>query len=68
MLSAGAGTFARIYVTETEGITLGGAMLNPEVVAERFGEISDPSGARTLANGFEQAEKLAAAAMRVEEG
>ena len=43
-------------------------MLTPEAVAERFDEISDPSTARTLANGFEQAEKLVAAAMRAQEG
>jgi NAD(P)-dependent dehydrogenase (short-subunit alcohol dehydrogenase family) len=65
ILSAGAGSFARVYVTETEGISLSGDALSPEAVAERFAEISDPTHARALSNGFEQAEKLTAAAMRV---
>jgi NAD(P)-dependent dehydrogenase (short-subunit alcohol dehydrogenase family) len=64
MLSAGAGTFARVYVTETEGVSLAGDALTPEGVARHFAEISDPVGAREIASGFEQAEKLAAAAMR----
>lgn len=64
MLAAGAGTFARIYVTETEGVSLAADALTPEAVAERFDEISDASTARRLANGLEQTEKLAAAAMR----
>ena len=37
----------------------------PIRVAEHFAEISDPSSAREISNGFEQAEKLAAAAKRV---
>ena len=65
MLSAGAGTFARVYVTETEGVSLAGASLTPEAVAEHFGEISDPSSAREISTGFEQVEKLAAAAKRL---
>jgi hypothetical protein len=64
MLSAGAGTFARVYVTETEGVSLTGASLTPEAVAEHFSEISDPSGAREVATGFHQADKLVAAARR----
>ena len=65
ILSAGAGSFARVYVMETEGISLPRENLSPEAVAERFEEISDPTHARALSNGFEQAEKLTAAAMRV---
>ena len=64
ILAAGAGTFARIYVTETEGISLAGDMLTPEAIAERFDEISDASTARPLPNGFAQAEKLVSAAVR----
>ena len=64
ILAAGAGTFARIYVTETEGISLSGDMLTPEAVAGRFDEISDASTARSLSNGFAQADKLVSAAMR----
>ena len=65
MLTAGAGTFARVYVTETEGVSLMGKDLTPEGVAAHFDAISDPSSARAIASGFEQADKLAAAAMRV---
>ncbi|CAN5234118.1 SDR family NAD(P)-dependent oxidoreductase [soil metagenome] len=61
MLSAGAGSFARVYVTETEGISLPKENLSPEAVAEHFEEISDPARARTLSTGFEQASKLVAA-------
>jgi NAD(P)-dependent dehydrogenase (short-subunit alcohol dehydrogenase family) len=67
ILSAGAGSFARVYVTETEGISLSKESLSPEAVAERFEEISEPTRARTLSTGFEQADKLVAAAMRVHE-
>jgi len=65
ILSAGGGAFARVYVTETEGISLAKEDLSPEAIADRFDEISDPSHARALSSGFEQAEKLTAAAMRV---
>ncbi len=61
ILSAGAGAFARVYVTETEGISLPKEMLSPETIAERFDEISDRTRARTLAAGFDQTDKLVAA-------
>jgi NAD(P)-dependent dehydrogenase (short-subunit alcohol dehydrogenase family) len=64
VLSAGAGTFARVYVTETEGVSLSGADLTPEAIAARFEEISDPSTAREVSTAFAQADKLAAAAKR----
>jgi len=64
MLSAGSGSFARVYVTETEGISLLPDNLTPDAVADRFEEISDPTGARIVSNAFEQADKLATAAMR----
>ena len=57
-LSAGAGSFARVYVVETQGISLDPQMLTPETVAARFHEISDARDARSLSTGFEQAEKL----------
>jgi NAD(P)-dependent dehydrogenase (short-subunit alcohol dehydrogenase family) len=60
-LSAGAGSFARVYVMETEGINVPAEMLSAEAVAERFEEISDPRHARPLSTGFEQAQKLVAA-------
>jgi hypothetical protein len=65
ILSAGAGTFARVYVTETEGVSLAGTGLTPESVAAHFSEISEPSGAREITTGFDQGDKLAAAARRV---
>lgn len=64
ILSAGAGVFARVYIAETEGISLSAEALSPETVAERFAEISDSTNAVALASGFEQAEKLTAAATR----
>jgi len=64
VLSAGGGSFARVYVTETEGISVSGDELTPEVIAKRIDEINDPTGARALSSGFEQAEKLTAAATR----
>jgi hypothetical protein len=65
VLSAGAGTFARVYVKETEGASFAGAGLTPEAVAEHFEEISDPSHAREISSGFAQADKLAASAKRI---
>ncbi|HET7714168.1 MAG TPA: SDR family NAD(P)-dependent oxidoreductase [Bauldia sp.] len=64
ILSAGGGSFARVYVVETRGISLAEAELSPEAVAARFGEISDVVDAVTLSQGFDQADKLATAAMR----
>jgi NAD(P)-dependent dehydrogenase (short-subunit alcohol dehydrogenase family) len=65
ILSAGGGAFARVHIVETQGIGLAPGDLSPETVALRFDEISDPVGAVALRAGFEQADKLAAAAMRV---
>lgn len=65
ILSAGGGAFARVHIVETQGIGLAPGDLSPETVALRFDEISDPVGAVALSAGFEQADKLAAAAMRV---
>jgi NAD(P)-dependent dehydrogenase (short-subunit alcohol dehydrogenase family) len=68
ILAAGGGSFARVYVTETQGVSLAGAMLSPEGVAEHFNEISDPAGAVMPATGFDQTEKLANSALRVRTG
>ncbi|MGX1099432.1 SDR family NAD(P)-dependent oxidoreductase [Amorphus sp. MBR-141] len=64
ILSAGAGVFARVCITETEGILLSGEDLSPETVAARFDEIGDRTGEHVLNSGFEQAEKLTASALR----
>jgi NAD(P)-dependent dehydrogenase (short-subunit alcohol dehydrogenase family) len=66
MLSAGAGSFARVYVSETEGVSFAKDELSPEAVAEHFAEISDQSHARIYTEGFQQAQKLAAAAVRAQ--
>jgi NAD(P)-dependent dehydrogenase (short-subunit alcohol dehydrogenase family) len=68
VLSAGAGSFARVYVTETEGVSFFGDDLTPEAVAAHFAEISDLSTAREVATGFAQADKLAGARRRLDEG
>jgi NAD(P)-dependent dehydrogenase (short-subunit alcohol dehydrogenase family) len=64
ILSAGGGAFARVHIVETQGIGLHPGDISPDSVALRFDEISDPVGAVALGAGFEQADKLAAAAMR----
>lgn len=68
VLSAGAGTFARVYVTETEGVSLAGSDLTPEAVATHFEAISDRTSAREVASGFAQADKLTASARRLLDG
>lgn len=68
VLSAGAGTFARVCVTETEGVSFAAADLTPEAVAEHFVEIGDATNAREMPNSFAQADKLVASAKRVLEG
>lgn len=65
MLSAGAGSFARVHITETEGVSLLPENLTPDAVAECFDAICNPSGARVVSSAFEQADKLAASAMRI---
>lgn len=67
ILSAGAGVFARVYITETEGVLLTGDDLSPDTVAARFDEIGDRTGERVLNSGFEQAEKLTASALQAGE-
>ena len=66
ILSAGAGSFARVYVSETEGVSFAKEDLSPEAVAEHFAEISDQTQMHTYTEGFQQAEKLAAAALRAQ--
>jgi len=63
MLCAGAGSFARTLIVETQGVHLPPDSRTPENIAAAFGRISDPAGAITMANAFEQTEKLAAPAI-----
>jgi len=64
MLAAGAGTFAKVVVLETAGVHLDTDQCTPEEVARRFADISDLSGARSVATAFDQVSKLVAAAGR----
>lgn len=63
MLGAGAGCFAQTRVYETQGITLTGD-ITPEMVAERFAEIADPTNQEELTSAFDQTKKYVANAAR----
>ncbi len=58
ILSAGAGSFARIIVYETEGIWLAEDERTPEKLAERWDEAQDPVAQKELKMAGEQTEKL----------
>jgi hypothetical protein len=62
---ASGGSFSRVHVRETESIGLPAEELTLGVIARRIDEINDPTGARSLSSGFEQADKLTAAATRL---
>jgi NAD(P)-dependent dehydrogenase (short-subunit alcohol dehydrogenase family) len=62
ILCAGAGAFARTFVTETDGLFIADAERTPEGVAARFAEISDRKGERELQGAYEQTDKLVAKA------
>ena len=59
ILSAGAGSFAQTRITETTGITLAGDDLTPETIAARWGDITDPTGARDMPDAFSQTRRFA---------
>jgi len=63
ILTAGAGSYARVMTVETDGIYLAPQDRTPETVAARFAEISDPAGQRALATGLEQTMKFLNRAM-----
>ena len=63
ILTAGAGSYARAMMVETDGIYLAPQDRTPETVAARFAEISDPAGQRALATGLEQTMKFLNRAM-----
>jgi len=54
ILGAGCGVFARTIIYETDGVYLPDAERTPEMVAERFAEISDPSRQTALAAAYDQ--------------
>lgn len=64
ILCAGAGSFARTFITETDGIFIPDAERTPEMVAARFAEICDRAGEKELKGAYEQTDKLVAKAAR----
>ncbi|HID9776574.1 TPA: SDR family NAD(P)-dependent oxidoreductase [Pseudomonas aeruginosa] len=54
ILGAGAGVFACSHLYETDGLFLHEQERTPEVIAERFGEISNPEGQASLEGAFDQ--------------
>ena len=64
MLCAGAGSFARAEVVETEGLYLAADERTPETVARRFAEISARAGEAPLTDAWAQTKKYLAMARR----
>ncbi|GAC1337124.1 MAG: SDR family NAD(P)-dependent oxidoreductase [Beijerinckiaceae bacterium] len=64
ILCAGAGSFARTLIYETEGIHIPASERTPEEVAARFVEISDASRQQMLTGAFQQTNKFVEAAAR----
>ncbi len=62
ILGAGAGSFARIEVIESEGVNLSEEEWTPDAVAANIEAISDMSRARNLLGAFEQTNKYVAQA------
>ena len=53
MLSAGAGVFAKVEISQAAGVGFAGEDINPDSIAENWSEISDMSDAKALFNGGE---------------
>ncbi len=68
IIAAGAGSFARAIVMETEGMYLGGDDLSPEKVAENWQSISDLSTAREMKSATDQTQKFIQQAMEAGAG
>jgi NAD(P)-dependent dehydrogenase (short-subunit alcohol dehydrogenase family) len=62
ILSAGAGAYARILIHETSGIWLPEADRTPEMIAQRFDDISAEAGQIALREAYDQANKHVAKA------
>ncbi len=58
ILCAGAGSFARTVIYETEGVSIAHDELTAEAVMENMSVIMDPAGQKELTNGGEQTMKL----------
>ncbi len=63
ILGAGAGSFAVTKILETEGGYFAPDERNPEAIAARFAELSDPATARPMASASEQTLRYAQRAM-----
>lgn len=59
VMGAGAGSYARISVSETPGITLTDNDNTPEAVAAALDRIADPAGQEELPDAFSQTRKYA---------
>jgi NAD(P)-dependent dehydrogenase (short-subunit alcohol dehydrogenase family) len=59
VMGAGGGTFARTFLSETQGVTLSGKALSPEEIEAQFSAISDPRDALHYSDAFEQTERFA---------
>ena len=59
IVSAGAGVYSRIFIHETDGVSLGmGKEMTPENIAANWDSISDMKGAKALQSGPEQSIKI----------
>ena len=59
IVSAGAGVFSRIFIHETDGVSLGlGEEMTPENIAASWDSISDMKDAKALQSGPEQSIKI----------
>ena len=59
IVSAGAGVYSRIFIYETDGVSLGmGDEMTPENIAASWDGISDMKGAKALQSGPEQSIKI----------
>jgi hypothetical protein len=65
ILDAGAVVYARTHIIETRGIFLPEASRTPEVIAERFEEMSSLADSETPSNAIAQATKFADRALAV---
>ena len=63
IIAAGAGSFARAIMLETEGMYLGGDDLSPEKVADNWAAISDLATAREMKSATDQTQKFIQQAM-----
>ncbi|MDA9651873.1 SDR family NAD(P)-dependent oxidoreductase [Pelagibacteraceae bacterium] len=53
MLSAGAGVFAKVEISQAAGVGFAGDDINPDSIADHWSEISDMTSAKQLFNGGE---------------